>query len=90
MIPLWMFPVAFACGNASIIKPSERDPGMGQQRGLETLGTLIYVCATAGAVMLLMKLAQEAGFPDGSVNVIHGSVDGVEVWGAPAAPLAIE
>lgn len=27
MIPLWMFPVAIACGNTSIIKPSERDPG---------------------------------------------------------------
>lgn len=27
MIPLWMFPVAIACGNTSVIKPSERDPG---------------------------------------------------------------
>lgn len=27
MIPLWMFPVAIACGNTSIIKPSERVPG---------------------------------------------------------------
>lgn len=27
MIPLWMFPVATACGNTSIIKPSEKDPG---------------------------------------------------------------
>lgn len=27
MIPLWMFPVAITCGNTSIIKPSERDPG---------------------------------------------------------------
>ncbi|XP_026481942.1 probable methylmalonate-semialdehyde dehydrogenase [acylating], mitochondrial [Ctenocephalides felis] len=27
MIPLWMFPVATVCGNTSIIKPSERDPG---------------------------------------------------------------
>jgi malonate-semialdehyde dehydrogenase (acetylating)/methylmalonate-semialdehyde dehydrogenase len=26
MIPMWMFPVAIACGNTSIIKPSERDP----------------------------------------------------------------
>jgi malonate-semialdehyde dehydrogenase (acetylating)/methylmalonate-semialdehyde dehydrogenase len=26
MIPLWMFPMAIACGNTSIIKPSERDP----------------------------------------------------------------
>ncbi len=27
MIPLWMFPTAITCGNTSIIKPSERDPG---------------------------------------------------------------
>lgn len=27
MVPLWMFPVALACGNAFILKPSERDPG---------------------------------------------------------------
>ncbi|XP_059610194.1 probable methylmalonate-semialdehyde dehydrogenase [acylating], mitochondrial [Phlebotomus argentipes] len=27
MIPLWMFPVAITCGNTSVIKPSERDPG---------------------------------------------------------------
>ncbi len=26
MVPLWMFPVAIACGNAFILKPSERDP----------------------------------------------------------------
>jgi malonate-semialdehyde dehydrogenase (acetylating) / methylmalonate-semialdehyde dehydrogenase len=25
-VPLWMFPVALACGNAFILKPSERDP----------------------------------------------------------------
>jgi malonate-semialdehyde dehydrogenase (acetylating) / methylmalonate-semialdehyde dehydrogenase len=26
MVPLWMFPVALACGNTFILKPSERDP----------------------------------------------------------------
>ena len=26
MVPLWMFPLALACGNAFILKPSERDP----------------------------------------------------------------
>ena len=29
MVPLWMFPVALACGNCFILKPSERDPGPG-------------------------------------------------------------
>jgi malonate-semialdehyde dehydrogenase (acetylating)/methylmalonate-semialdehyde dehydrogenase len=27
MVPMWMFPVAIACGNAFVLKPSERDPG---------------------------------------------------------------
>jgi len=27
MIPLWMFPIATACGNTMILKPSEKDPG---------------------------------------------------------------
>ncbi|NYG33645.1 CoA-acylating methylmalonate-semialdehyde dehydrogenase [Sphaerotilus montanus] len=26
MVPCWMFPVAIACGNSFILKPSERDP----------------------------------------------------------------
>jgi malonate-semialdehyde dehydrogenase (acetylating)/methylmalonate-semialdehyde dehydrogenase len=26
MVPLWMFPLALACGNAFVLKPSERDP----------------------------------------------------------------
>jgi malonate-semialdehyde dehydrogenase (acetylating)/methylmalonate-semialdehyde dehydrogenase len=28
MIPMWMFGVALACGNAFILKPSERDPSL--------------------------------------------------------------
>lgn len=26
MVPLWMFPLALACGNTFVLKPSERDP----------------------------------------------------------------
>ena len=26
MVPLWMYPMAIACGNAFVLKPSERDP----------------------------------------------------------------
>lgn len=29
MVPMWMFPVALACGNTFILKPSERDPSAG-------------------------------------------------------------
>ena len=51
MVPMWMYPVAIACGNTFILKPSERDPS---------------------AVMLAWELFQEAGFPDGVLNVVHG------------------
>jgi malonate-semialdehyde dehydrogenase (acetylating)/methylmalonate-semialdehyde dehydrogenase len=27
MVPMWMFPIAVACGNTFILKPSEKDPG---------------------------------------------------------------
>ena len=51
MVPLWMLPNAIACGNAVILKPSERDPG---------------------ASVLLAEIFQEAGLPDGVLNVVHG------------------
>src|SRR5207244_8110187 len=28
MVPLWMFPIALACGNTFILKPSEKDPSL--------------------------------------------------------------
>ena len=48
--------MSLICGNTTVMKPSERDPG---------------------ACMMLMELAKEAGFPDGTVNVIHGAHDGM-------------
>ena len=29
MVPMWMFPIALACGNTFVLKPSERDPSTG-------------------------------------------------------------
>src|ERR1700730_14827828 len=29
MVPMWMFPVALACGNTFVLQPSERDPSAG-------------------------------------------------------------
>jgi malonate-semialdehyde dehydrogenase (acetylating)/methylmalonate-semialdehyde dehydrogenase len=29
MVPMWMFPVAIACGNSFVLKPSEKDPSPG-------------------------------------------------------------
>ncbi|HUZ50663.1 MAG TPA: CoA-acylating methylmalonate-semialdehyde dehydrogenase [Candidatus Dormibacteraeota bacterium] len=28
MVPMWMFPVAIACGNTFVLKPSEKDPSL--------------------------------------------------------------
>src|SRR4030095_11716165 len=33
MVPLWMFPVAIACGNTFLLKPSERDPTLSIRMG---------------------------------------------------------
>ncbi|HEX2902922.1 MAG TPA: CoA-acylating methylmalonate-semialdehyde dehydrogenase [Jatrophihabitans sp.] len=57
MVPMWMFPVAIACGNTFVLKPSERDPS---------------------ASLLLAKLWQQAGLPDGVFNVVHGDKEAVD------------
>jgi malonate-semialdehyde dehydrogenase (acetylating)/methylmalonate-semialdehyde dehydrogenase len=57
MVPMWMYPVAIACGNAFILKPSERDPSTS---------------------MLIWGLFQEAGFPPGVLNVVHGDKQAVD------------
>ncbi|MCC6850681.1 MAG: CoA-acylating methylmalonate-semialdehyde dehydrogenase [Rubrivivax sp.] len=51
MVPCWMFPLALACGNAFVLKPSERDPS---------------------ASLLMARLLQQAGLPDGVFNVVQG------------------
>ena len=51
MIPMWMFGVAVAVGNAFILKPSERDPSVPRR---------------------LAEIFQEAGGPEGILQVVHG------------------
>src|SRR5438094_755528 len=57
MVPLWMFPVAIACGNTFVLKPSEKVPS---------------------ASMKLAELFQQAGLPDGVLNVVHGDKEAVD------------
>jgi len=57
MVPLWMYPVAIACGNTFVLKPSERDPS---------------------SVMLIAELFQQAGLPEGVLNVVHGDKGAVD------------
>ena len=33
MVPMWMFPIAIACGNTFILKPSEKDPSCAIKTG---------------------------------------------------------
>ena len=30
MVPMWMYPIAIACGNTFVLKPSEKDPSTSQ------------------------------------------------------------
>jgi malonate-semialdehyde dehydrogenase (acetylating) / methylmalonate-semialdehyde dehydrogenase len=57
MVPLWMFPMAIACGNTFVLKPSEKVPS---------------------ASMRMAELFQEAGLPDGVLNVVHGDRGAVD------------
>jgi len=57
MVPLWMCTTAIACGNAFILKPSEKDPS---------------------ASLLMARLWQEAGLPDGVFTVVHGDREAVD------------
>ena len=57
MVPMWMFPMAIACGNTFVLKPSEKDPS---------------------CPLMLAKLMQEAGLPDGVLNVVNGDKEAVD------------
>ena len=65
MIPMWMFGVAVACGNAFILKPSEKDPSVpvrlaelfmeaGADQGIEVAGVLNVVHGDAVAVNAIL------------------------------------
>jgi len=60
MVPMWMFPMAIACGNTFILKPSERDPSstlfiaqLAQEAGLPP-GVLNVVNGDKEAVDVLL------------------------------------
>ncbi|MEM6693860.1 MAG: CoA-acylating methylmalonate-semialdehyde dehydrogenase [Pseudomonadota bacterium] len=57
MIPLWKMAPALSCGNAMILKPSERCPS---------------------TALLLAELLQEAGLPDGVLQVVNGDKEAVD------------
>lgn len=57
MVPLWMYPIAIACGNTFVLKPSEKVP------------------LTA---IKIAKLLEQAGLPNGVLNIVHGGREVVD------------
>ena len=61
MVPMWMFPIALACGNTFVLKPSEKDPSLAirlaellQQAGLPD-GVFNVVQGDKEAVDVLLR-----------------------------------
>lgn len=70
MVPMWMFPIALACGNTFVLKPSERDPGasillaeMLQEAGLpEGVFNVVHGDKTAVDALLAHPVVQAVSF----------------------------
>ncbi|XP_057492452.1 methylmalonate-semialdehyde dehydrogenase [acylating], mitochondrial-like [Actinidia eriantha] len=66
VISLWMFPIAVTCGNTYILKTSEKSAGD------------CYLLMAFVPVMDFNEpciISNEAGLPDGVLNVVHGTND---------------
>lgn len=55
MVPLWMYPVALACGNCFILKPSEKDPSVTLR-----IGELLYEAGLPAGVFNIVNGDKEA------------------------------
>jgi len=55
MVPMWMFPIAIACGNTFILKPSEKDPSLGLR-----LAELLSECGLPAGVFNVVNGDREA------------------------------
>ena len=72
MVPMWMFPVALACGNCFVLKPSERDPSPALLVAAAASMNLAF--AEVGKTDTnFMKKAAESGKP---ADIIERMVDG--------------
>jgi malonate-semialdehyde dehydrogenase (acetylating)/methylmalonate-semialdehyde dehydrogenase len=75
MVPMWMFPVALACGNTFVLKPSERDPSAGQH-----MAELLLEAGLPPGVFNVVNGDKEA--VDAILN--HAQVDAVSFVGSTA------
>jgi malonate-semialdehyde dehydrogenase (acetylating)/methylmalonate-semialdehyde dehydrogenase len=75
MVPLWMYPVSLACGNAFILKPSERDPSVAVR-----IGELLYEAGLPEGVFNVVNGDKEA--VDALLD--HHGVDAISFVGSTA------
>ena len=68
MVPLWMYPIALACGNTFVLKPSERDPSAALR--LAELATEAGVPAGCLNVVIGDKVAVDALLTHPDVQVV--------------------
>jgi malonate-semialdehyde dehydrogenase (acetylating) / methylmalonate-semialdehyde dehydrogenase len=65
MVPLWMFPLAIACGNTFVLKPSERTPLLANE--------LVELLSEAGAPKGVLNIVH------GAHDVVNGLLDHQDV-----------
>lgn len=65
MVPLWMFPLAIACGNTFVLKPSERTPLLANE--------LVELFSEAGAPKGVLNIVH------GAHDVVNGLLDHEDV-----------
>ncbi|UCZ51420.1 CoA-acylating methylmalonate-semialdehyde dehydrogenase [Bacillus shivajii] len=65
MVPLWMFPLAIACGNTFVLKPSERTPLLANR--------LVELFTEAGAPQGILNIVH------GAHDVVNGLLDHEDV-----------
>ena len=73
MVPMWMFPIALACGNTFVLKPSEKDPSLALE-----LARLLTACGLPDGVFNVVngdKVAVDA-------LLAHPQVDAVSFVGS--------
>ena len=75
MVPLWMYPIAIACGNAFILKPSEQDP--------MTPNLLMELLAEAGAPAGVVQVIH-GGKPQVDALLEHPGVKAISFVGSVA------
>jgi malonate-semialdehyde dehydrogenase (acetylating)/methylmalonate-semialdehyde dehydrogenase len=75
MVPLWMYPVSIACGNAFILKPSERDPSVAVR-----IAELLHEAGLPAGILNVVNGDKEA--VDALLD--HRAVDAISFVGSTA------